>query len=58
MHGRQCVCVWWGVGVQWWGGGGIQVRAIETLTARLKFIIFHLDKKLKMAKEVHYEKEK
>lgn len=40
------------------GGGGIQVRAIETLTARLKFIIFHLDKKLKMAKEVHYEKEK
>lgn len=46
-----------GWGVQWWGGG-IQVRAIETLTARLKFIIFHLDKKLKMAKEVHYEKEK
>lgn len=45
-----------GWGVQWWGG--IQVRAIETLTARLKFIIFHLDKKLKMAKEVHYEKEK
>lgn len=57
MHGRQCVCVWWGGG-GYNGGGGIQVRAIETLTARLKFIIFHLDKKLKMAKEVHYEKEK
>lgn len=57
MHGRQCVCVWWGVGGTM-VGGGVQVRAIETLTARLKFIIFHLDKKLKMAKEVHYEKEK
>lgn len=53
----MCLCVVGGGGYNG-GGGGIQVRAIETLTARLKFIIFHLDKKLKMAKEVHYEKEK
>lgn len=51
----MCLCVVGGGGTM---VGGIQVRAIETLTARLKFIIFHLDKKLKMAKEVHYEKEK